>query len=264
MAQFLSTIDPLLPLLEKRPVGVFSDIDGTLAPIVSRPEDARVSDACRRSLQALIEHDVRVVLVTGRTLDMARQMVGMEGVAYGASHGLEVSVDGSAEAASESAPYVERMHKVRAELADLRVDGLTVEEKGPILAFHYRNSLNEWAARGTILDAIGRSTAAEGLKVQEGRKVIELCPPLDINKGTALEGLAKRLGVSSLLCLGDDRTDIDMFRTVSRLRDGGTPGATVAVSSDEIPSELVEVADYRVNGVPSVEKLLGELVTALR
>jgi trehalose 6-phosphate phosphatase len=262
MAQFLSTIEPLLPLLEDRPLGVFSDIDGTLAPIVSRPEDARVSESSRASLTALVELGVKVALITGRTIGVA--MTSVDGVAYGASHGLEVSVDGSEETTPAAEPYVERMRKVRSEMGDLRVDGLVLEEKGPILAFHYRNSLNEWAARGTILDAIGRSKAAEGLEVQEGRKVIELRPSLDINKGTALEGLATRLGVAALLCLGDDRTDIDMFQTASRLRDGGLPGATVAVSSDEVPADLVEAADYRVNGVPGVEKLLGELVSVLR
>ncbi len=264
MAKALTTIDLLLPLLEHLPLGIFSDIDGTLAPIVPRPEDARVSPRNRELLSALIERGVRVALITGRTLKMGRAMSGLDGAVYGANHGLELWVEGRSEHPADVDDFVAAARLAREDFAELAIEGLVIEDKGPIVALHYRNSPDESAARSAILAAIGRSRAAKRFVIQEGRKVIEMRPPVDVNKGTALESLASRLAVRSLLCLGDDRTDIDMFQTAARLRDSGTPGATVAVLSEETAPEVVDAADYSVEGVVGVERLLNELLSALR
>ena len=93
--------------------------------------------------------------------------------------------------------------------------------------------------------------------------VIELRPPLDIDKGTAVETLAKRLGVKGVICLGDDITDIDMFSATRRLRSQGLATATVAVGSEETAPEVAEAADFTVDGVEGVEWLLAEVVRAL-
>jgi trehalose 6-phosphate phosphatase len=150
-------------------------------------------------------------------------------------------------------PYVEAARSVLRDVAGLKVDGLIVEDKGPVVAFHYRNALNEWAARAGILDAIGHSAAAERFVIQEGRKVVELRPPLEVNKGTAVTDLAARLGVKSLICMGDDVTDLDMFAAGTRLRDGGIPAALVAVRSPEVAREVMDTADYAVDGGGGVE-----------
>ena len=254
----------MLPVLERRPLGVFSDVDGTLAPIVSRSEDAHITPRCRQLLAALIESGARVALITGRTLEDARETVDLDSVAFAASHGLEVWIQGQTERAEGVEPYVEAASSVLEQTSGLRVDGLTVEDKGAIVAFHYRNALNEWAARAAILDAIGRSAAAERFVVHEGRKVVELRPALEVNKGTAVTDLVSRLGVKSLICMGDDVTDLDMFAAAARERDGGMAVALVAVRSPEIAREVMDAADYWVDGVGGVERLLGELVSALR
>ena len=264
MAQILRNIDPILPVLERRPLGIFSDIDGTLAPIVARPEKARVSPRNRELLEELVGVGVRVTLITGRTLEAAQGMTSVEGLAFAAIHGLETSVGGETEPAAGVELYVEAARSVLRDVAGLKVDGLIVEDKGPIVAFHYRNALNEWAARAGILDAIGHSAAAERFVIQEGRKVVELRPPLEVNKGTAVTDLAARLGVASLICMGDDVTDLDMFAAGTRLRDGGMPAALVAVRSPEVAREVMDAADYTVDGVGGVEWLLGELLSALR
>lgn len=264
MARFIRSIDPLLPVLEGRPLGIFSDIDGTLAPIVARPENARVSPRNQELLIDLVAAGAQVALITGRTLEVAQGMTGVEGVSYAAIHGLEVSVGGEVSLAPGVEPYTEAARVVLKEVADLKVDGLIVEDKGPIVAFHYRNALNEWTARAGILDAIGKSATAEKFVVQEGRKVVELRPPLEINKGTAVAELAARLGVKSLICLGDDLTDLDMFAAASRLREAGMPVAAVVARSPEVARELMDAADYAVDGVAGVEWLLGELLSALR
>ncbi|MEE8384918.1 MAG: trehalose-phosphatase, partial [Dehalococcoidia bacterium] len=99
MAIPLTSIEPLLPVIRRRPLGLLSDIDGTLSPIVPRPEDATVPEAIRAPLRALVAKGVKVAFITGRSLEMARRMVGLDDAAYAADHGLTVWLDGRKEAA---------------------------------------------------------------------------------------------------------------------------------------------------------------------
>ena len=93
--------------------------------------------------------------------------------------------------------------------------------------------------------------------------MIELRPPLGVDKGTALVKLVERLGVRAVLCLGDDETDIDMFNALGRLGEKGVAGITIAVESEEATLAVAASADYFVRGVPGVEWLLGEILRAL-
>lgn len=259
----LSGIEPLRLLLSHRPLGLFSDIDGTLAPIVARPEDARVTERCRELLGRLVDCGVRVALITGRTPEMARRMTGVEGLAYAANHGMSLWIDGVDETPEAVGSYTARASELAQDLAAIDVAGVTVEHTGPNVAVHYRRAPDEAAARARIIQAIEASSAARSFRLEEGRKVFELRPPLPINKGSALIDLAARLGVTSALCLGDDRTDVDMFVAVHRLRDGGLPGLAVAVKSEETAPAVLMNADYAVDGVEGVEWLLGALLTAV-
>jgi trehalose 6-phosphate phosphatase len=256
--------EPLRALLSSRPLGLFSDIDGTLAPIVLRPEEARVTTRCRELLGRLMECGVRVALVTGRPLERAREMTGFGGAAYAASHGLELWVDGRAESLEDASEYPRLVERVLAEARDLEGAGVLVERKGAGVAFHYRRAASSETARAAISRAIASPTAVEKFTVLEGRKVFELRPKIDVNKGTAARILASRLGVKSVLCIGDDRTDVDMFHAVSALRDEGIAGMSVAVLSPEVAPDVLEAADYSVDGVEGVEWLLGEVLTAVK
>ena len=94
MAKQLRDIEPIRSLLTHRPLAVFSDIDGTLAPIVPDPQDARVTDRARESLRDLMALGVGVGLITGRDLAKAREMTGLPDVWYAANHGLTLSIGG--------------------------------------------------------------------------------------------------------------------------------------------------------------------------
>jgi len=265
MAQPLTSIEPVLPLLRQQPLGVLSDIDGTLAPIVPRPEEATVPEETRRLLRGLIGKGVRVALVTGRSLEAARAMVRVEGVVFAAEHGLRLWLDGQLEAAPGLAEYEALAGQAQAELrqTERQVPGVQVENKGPLLAVHYRRAKKPRAAREAVLAAVEHCAAARRFRLHEGRMVVELRPPLDIDKGTAAVRLVERLGLKGVACLGDDITDIDMFAAVGRERAHGLAAVSIAVASEEATPELLRAADYSLEGTEGVRWLLAEMVRAL-
>jgi len=264
MAEELRDIEPLRPLLDRKPFAILSDIDGTLAPIVPNPEDARISARARDALLALIDEGVAVGFVTGRALEKARNIVDIPGAYFAGNHGLNIAADGIVEAPEELRPYVGWAQQVIRDACDLNILGVIVEDKGPVVAFHYRMAEEEDAARAAIESAIASSPSARNFRVQQGRKVIELRPPIAIDKGTAVEVLAMQMAAKSVLTMGDDATDLDMFRGVRDLRERGVPGASVSVWSYEVQPVVLESTDYFVRGVEGVEWLLEEIVKALR
>jgi trehalose 6-phosphate phosphatase len=262
MAEPLSDIASLQPLLDHPPLGIFSDIDGTLAPIVPRPEDARITPRCHELLEALIDRGVVVCLLTGRPLKTALDMARLPAAAYGANHGLELWLEGESHSPPAVEQYRAAARSVLDETRDLDTSAVIVEDKGPVLSFHYRLADDEQAVRAAILDALAKSPSASRFAVHEGRKVIELRPPLNLNKGTALIDLSHRPGCRSIISIGDDATDIDMFEAAKSLND--VPSAAIAVKSDETPLGLLDAADHWVEGVPGVEWLLSELLNSIR
>ena len=265
MAQTLTSIEPLLPVLRQKPFGLLSDIDGTLAPIVPRPEDATVPEETRALLRGLVEKGVRVALVTGRSLETARAMTGVEGVAFAAEHGLRLWIDGRTEVAPGLQGYAALVRRAERDLEPLvsNIPGVQVENKGPLLAVHYRRAKEPRATREAVLAAVERSAAARRFRLHEGRMVVELRPPLDVDKGTAAVTLIERLGLSGVVCLGDDITDIDMFAAAGRKRAAGLAAITVAVVSEEATPALLRAADHSLEGTEGVRWLLEEMLRAL-
>ncbi|MEO8457489.1 MAG: trehalose-phosphatase [Chloroflexota bacterium] len=264
MAEELRDIEPLRSLLAHRPLAILSDIDGTIAPIVPNPEDSRVSNRARDALQSLMSEGVSVGFITGRAIEKARDIVGVLGAYYAGNHGLNIAMDGAAEAPEELRPYVAWAQQVIADTCGLNIPGVIVEDKGPVVAFHYRMAESEDDARRALESAISASPSSKNFRVQVGRKVIELRPPVAIDKGTAVETLASRIGARAVLTMGDDATDLDMFRGARELQKHGVASASVAVWSNEVQPEVLEETDYFVRGVEGVEWLLEEVLKAIR
>jgi trehalose 6-phosphate phosphatase len=265
MAQPLTSIEPLLPLLRRQPFGVLADIDGTLAPIVPRPEDAAVPEETRELLRGLTGRGVRVALITGRSLEAARSIAGLSEVAYAAGHGLTLWIEGRTEVAPGLEPYPELARRAEHDLGPLasRIPGVQFENKGPLLAVHYRRTAEPEAAREAILAELQRSPVTERFWVQEGRFLIELRPPIGVDKGTAAVALAGRLGLRGAIVLGDDMTDIDMFAALGGKKVAGLTAATIAVVNEEATPEVLRAADYSLEGTEGVRWLLAEVLRAL-
>ncbi len=207
---------------------MFLDVDGVLAPIVPRPEDARVPDATRDELRRLNERYALVACISGRAGPDAQRVVGVPELVYVGNHGLELN--------DEAIEWHGRLQQF---LAD--VDWPATENKGLTASLHYRNSEDEDAARATLEDVKARAERA-GLVARFGRKVLELLPPVDVHKGTAVKKLLSERKLRRALYAGDDTTDLDAFRAL----DGLDVSVRIAVVSEKGPIELREAADLTV------------------
>ena len=255
----------LRPVTEDPPrAAILCDIDGTLAPIVTRAEDAHVSDKVSRLLGRAARRYGLVACISGRAAADARRLVGVSGIAYAGSHGAELLEPGASRArvspAFESwgervAEFVEERDD--AELRKLRV---RIERKGPIVAFHWRGVPDEDAAR-TRIEGIAREAEADGLDIHWGRKVLEVRPPVPVDKGQAVRELTERSGVRAALFGGDDATDLDAFAALDSLVSEGVLDAAVKVGvrSAEGPPAIVERADHVVDGTDGFVAVLAAL-----
>jgi trehalose 6-phosphate phosphatase len=232
---------------------ILTDVDGTLAPIATRAEDAVVPAAAREVLSALSERFGLVGCVSGRRAEEARRLVGLDGIAYAGNHGLELLLPG------DDAPRLDPSLAGReGEAAEflaglegdaLRAAGLRVEDKGPIQALHWRGAEDEAAAEARAHE-IGAEAGRGGLELRWGRKVLELRPVGGGGKDAAVAALLATDGVDRAIYAGDDRTDLDAFRRLRELRESGelAVGLRVGVLSTEGPAELAEESDLTVSG----------------
>lgn len=257
--------EALRPLSEApERAAVLCDIDGTLAPIVQRAEEARVPPEATRALAALASRYAVVACVSGRSATDARRLVGVGGIAYAGAHGAELLMPGDRQATilPEFADYAEPVHRFVAGLDDdtLRGMGIRVEDKGPIVALHWRGADDEEAAQ-RWLQGIAGQVAGDGLATHWGRKVLEVRPPVPVTKARAVEELVGRREVRAAMYAGDDTTDLDAFDALDSLvAAGGLDAAVrVGVASEEGPAAIVERADLVVKGTAGVQAVLSAL-----
>lgn len=257
-----AALEPLLA--EPGRSAVLCDIDGTLAPIVERPEEAHVSEEIARLLARLARRYRLVACISGRRASEARRLVGVGAIAYAGSHGAELLLPGGREpeVAAEFRSWEGRVHRFADSLParELRLAQIRREDKGPIVAFHWRGARDERRAL-TMIEEIERRATAAGLAVHRGRKVLECRPPIEIGKHRAVRQLVTRFGFSRALFGGDDATDIDAFAELERLRAEGRleQVVRVAVRSDEAPPDLYRCADVVVEGIGGFASLLRRL-----
>jgi trehalose 6-phosphate phosphatase len=228
-------IEPLVA--DPRRAAVLLDVDGTLAPIVARPEQAEVPEETRAELRRLVPRYALVACISGRTGAAARRLVGVDGIFYVGVHGLELAPEADA---------------WRAPLRLLAgFDWPWVEDKGLTVAFHWREAADEDAARAGLAQVAERARAL-GLEARWGRKVLELRPPVEADKGTAVRSLLVEHGLRRALYAGDDTTDLDAFRGL----DGLEVAVRVALASAESPPGLREFADLVLESPAELRELL--------
>jgi trehalose 6-phosphate phosphatase len=210
-----------------------TDFDGTLTPIVEKPEDAVLTDASRKMLQALAhQKTVTVGIISGRALADLKEKVNLSGMIYAGNHGLEIEGPGLFyinPLAEEIKPFFRIIRKML-DLTLGSIKGVLFEDKGLSLSVHYRQVEEEKARH--LQDVVERAANAPGarniFRLTSGKKVYEIRPAVNWDKGKAIRLLMKRFGKggrqSGLLpiYLGDDLTDEDGFKMIEKYGNGIT------------------------------------------
>jgi trehalose 6-phosphate phosphatase len=245
-----------LEVLAARPerAGVYTDFDGTLAPIVDDPAAARALDGAADTLAALAERFERVGVISGRPVRFLLDAVGAPDVDLWGEYGLERAVDGEIRAVDGATSWRGVVEDV-AQRADAAGVAERVERKSLSLTLHWRadparaEAVRVWAAE---------EAARTGLELADARKAVELRPPVHRDKGTALTDAAA--GLAAVCFLGDDRGDLAAFDALDRLAGDGVHVTRIAVRSAEMPEELAGRADVIVDGPEGALELLRSLL----
>ena len=237
----------------QRALAVFLDYDGTLTPIVSHPENAWLSDSMRQTLRELAER-APVAILSGRDLGDVRRRVGVDAIIYAGSHGFDIAGPRGLQRqmATEFLPDLDMTEKELRDVLD-GIPGALVERKRFSIAAHYRNVNENYVAEVKRLVDAAAARHPE-LRRIDGKKVYELLPGIDWDKGKAVLWLLRTLDLEGAnarpIYVGDDNTDEDAFRVL------GQRGAGIIVT--EHPRQTA--ARYTLADSSEVELFLRSLI----
>jgi trehalose 6-phosphate phosphatase len=261
------TLEELLAPLKAAPdrSAVLLDVDGVLAPIVQHAEDAHMPESTRRPLIEVARRYGVVACVSGRRAADARRIVALGSIAYLGSHGSEVLMPGAVapELDRELQAWTRRVQAFTRDTYDERLRRLRVrlEDKEAIAALHWRGVPDEEEAQAAIED-VARAAEQAGFTSHWARKVLEIRPPVRIDKGAGIVTMLRNRDLAAAMYVGDDATDLDAFRGLGELVEMGRIeiAVRVGVRSDEGPSALQREADVMVEGTDGVRALLQALL----
>lgn len=253
--------------LGKPRVGLITDVDGTISPIVSQPEAAAVVPRARELLAELVNHLPLVAVISGRSATDVHERVGVDDVVYVGNHGLERWVNNAAAIPPEVKLYRRTLVEARDRLNGIieSIPGTAMEDKGATLSIHYRRADSPTTAFEKLHPVAAEIAQELNLRVHEGRMVIEVRPPIPMDKGSAFNTLVNEYWLDGAVYLGDDTTDLDAISVAQRLRrEGACQAYGLGVRSEETPKVVLDSADYIVDGVEDVTAFFDWLLALRR
>jgi trehalose-phosphatase len=235
------------------------DYDGTLAPIAPRPEMALCPPGVKRLLKRLRDlPGVYLAIISGRSIKDVREKVGLSGIVYVGNHGLEIE---NPDGRDKKILAPNRRREIKTIARHLRnslkdIPGIIFEDKGPILSVHYRIVPRKFLTQVSQTVETELQQWRKRWKIASGKKVLEIRPRLDFNKGKAVREILKGFSSKTLLAiyLGDDQTDEDAFRVVKGR------GIAVLVRMVRLSSE----ADFFLRSPDEVKEFLSRCCEARR
>lgn len=255
--------DKIENLLNRSKFGLVTDVDGTISPIVDRPDQARVDPGIKATLKSLTGILPLVAVVSGRSAQDVSGRVGIEGIVYIGNHGLERLVGDQVIPNTGVSKYRSALQLAAKELQPLIYPGMMVEDKIATLSVHYRMAENHHQVEEKLLPSISSIANKHGLDLFSGRKVYELRPPIKMDKGSAFRSLVIEHGLEAALYLGDDTTDAAALKETGQLRQEGICQAYgVGVGTDTMPAEVRRYSDWTASGIEDVSELFAFLLNS--
>jgi trehalose 6-phosphate phosphatase len=255
-------------VLAQRPLGLALDFDGTLSPIAPTPEEAQLYPGVADLLQRAQKY-AHVAILTGREIEDGARKINLDGLTYIGTHGLEWS-DGlpwlhEVHIAPDSLEYIPSgtylLDLVAARQAEL--PGIIVQRKLVGGSIHYRLAPDKEQTRQKLLELLAEPARRVNMQLSEGKLIVEIRPPLAIDKGLALRQFAQRNELRGLIFAGDDRTDLDAVLEIPKLRQQGLAALAIAARHHDTPPALLQHADIVVDEVPGMVALLRDMIEML-
>jgi trehalose-phosphatase len=230
---------------------IFLDYDGTLTPIVSRPELALCPSETKRHLENIRDlPNVYLAIISGRSLEDLRKKVGVSDIIYAGNHGLEIENPDGRHKKILSAVRTRELKRItrNVQYSLKQIPEILFEEKGPILSIHYRNVPQKFFARISQVLKEELQKWRGRWKIASGKMVFEIQPDVDFHKGKAVREILKTAPSPGLLAiyLGDDQTDEDAFRVLKG------QGVSVLIG----PSGFSSEADFFLRNPDEVQEFL--------
>lgn len=252
--------ESLQPVISEPSVStIMFDLDGTLAPIVPRPNQVALPPEISKLIRKLAHIYLAIAIVSGRAATEAMRIVGYSELVYIGNHGFETLLPGRATVVSpEIHPYIDKLLEMKKAtvMEEINEAGITLEDKTSTMSYHYRLAENPDEALKYLKNKIVPEAKKLGLKTSEGRMVIEIRPPVAIDKGVSIGRLLDRISSQKAVYMGDDSTDIDALKELRRRRKKGQETIGIGVISKEMPAALPKYSDLLVERRSGVEMVL--------
>jgi trehalose 6-phosphate phosphatase len=240
------------------------DFDGTLAPIVPQPDAAVPDPEAVPLLSELSRALLCLAIVSGRDTDFLARRLPIDRLILVGNHGLEERRGDRTDVVPQALPYVDALQRASKALRthkEVRVPGVLIEVKRVSVSVHFRQAGDPLQAAARLRPILETIATREKLQLQEGRLVLELRPPVEIDKGQVLRRLAAEFDPASIVYAGDDRTDVDAFRALKAIATSPVRTLAVGIQSRELPAETFSDCDLVLDGVAGTLELLRGLST---
>jgi len=249
--------DILVNIVEEQRLGLISDVDGTLSPIVDRPEDAIVTPQNQKLLAELQAILPLTAVISGRSAEDIYHRVGIDGLVAIGNHGMEIWQNGGAYPLPEVGGYRPALEDALSAVKKVSINGLLLEDKRVTFSVHYRQTEQPERIHAKLAPVLQNIADDYGLRLTQGRMVFEFRPPVDVDKGTAFKSLVIEYQLTAALYLGDDTTDIAALQAARSLREKKQClSYGIAVDSRETSNAVLAAADFTAQGVDGVEAFL--------
>lgn len=259
----------LATVLRSRPSALLFDFDGTLSELSSEPDSATIRPEMEHAVRRLTDLTDVVGIVTGRAAQDVMTKFDTSNMVIVGNHGLETFHDGVHVEHDAGVTATASIDAAMSEIQDRLVrdkldDGVIFENKRLSASIHYRNAPNQKQVGSVLIPLSRRIATGHGLRLTEGKLIVELRPMEEVSKGTAVTQLVEELNLRAAVFLGDDLTDVDGFEGLRALREADVIDAVaVGVIGPDSHPRVAASADVLVMGVDGVANLLDQLIHEL-
>jgi trehalose 6-phosphate phosphatase len=266
VARIFDNLGTLQKLIQRKPFGLITDMDGTISPIPHDFLRKTIPPPTLPQLTELVSRMDLLAIVSGRTSEAIKNLVNIDGIKYSGHYGMEQWENDRAILHPDAGAYVPAMRAVAEELEALRsIQGILIQYKGATISVHYHLCLQPEAAKQQILNLLMKSTQIKNLLIMDEKTNIGIVPRVDIDKGTAVTTLIQQYHLGAAIYMGDDIGDIPAFRAVRRAKSKKDfDGLAILVTGTETSHSLMDEVDFTLDGVTETETLLNWLIDNTR